>query len=253
MPYQQARLPPELMDTIIKLLRDDRAALATCALVCRSWVPASRHHLFYNVTIGPGNLTDISYLLSSMSCTISSAVEHLALEELDLFRFDVCEVVGKLSHINRLWISGANMVVFPPPTLAPLLCNLETLHLSVVHFVGSGPLCSLSNHCPQLRSLSFSFISLVTAEQPLSSPAGARMPRLTSLALNESPRFFEWFVRNWAGAGSFPQLTKLELDVGVYSGLEAATERLLEAVGQTVQDLSLSELPRIGKTPGEWI
>jgi hypothetical protein len=154
--HRQARLPPELIDAIIEQLHDDRAALATCALVCRSWVPASRHHLFSDVTIWPATLSNTFTLLSSPSCTIPSAVEHLTLSQHNIFRSDVWEVVRKLSRITGLCISHVVMDVSPPPTLAPLLCNLEALNLKDVYFHGSGPFHSLSHHCPHLRHLSFS-------------------------------------------------------------------------------------------------
>ena len=37
-------LPPELDDIILDHLHDDRAALASCALVRRSWLPTVRYH-----------------------------------------------------------------------------------------------------------------------------------------------------------------------------------------------------------------
>lgn len=39
-------LPPELTDTIIGFLHNDKPAVAACGLVCRAWVPASRYQLF---------------------------------------------------------------------------------------------------------------------------------------------------------------------------------------------------------------
>ncbi|KAF9477583.1 hypothetical protein BDN70DRAFT_880974 [Pholiota conissans] len=45
------RLYRELCDYIIDFLHDDEASLRACALVCRSWVPASRTHLFYHLKL----------------------------------------------------------------------------------------------------------------------------------------------------------------------------------------------------------
>ena len=43
LPYRMPpKLPAELSDAIIDHLHNDKAA---CALVCKGWVPASRHHL----------------------------------------------------------------------------------------------------------------------------------------------------------------------------------------------------------------
>ncbi|KAJ7156261.1 hypothetical protein C8R46DRAFT_1115533 [Mycena filopes] len=43
--------PPELVDRFIDNLHDDRHTLATCALVSKTWTPASRYHLFSRVTV----------------------------------------------------------------------------------------------------------------------------------------------------------------------------------------------------------
>lgn len=38
--------PPELFDSVIDYLHDDKAVLRICSLVCQDWVPASTFHLF---------------------------------------------------------------------------------------------------------------------------------------------------------------------------------------------------------------
>ena len=48
------RLPAELRDFVIDLLQDDAAALRTCSLVCRAWLPRSRYYIFHRVQIEPG-------------------------------------------------------------------------------------------------------------------------------------------------------------------------------------------------------
>jgi len=47
----QDRLCAELYDYIIDFLHDDHGALHACSLVCRAWLPASRSHLFYHLTL----------------------------------------------------------------------------------------------------------------------------------------------------------------------------------------------------------
>ncbi|KAL4246646.1 hypothetical protein ABKN59_008145 [Abortiporus biennis] len=44
-------LPQELTDTIIDFLHDDRNTLKSCSLVCHSWIPATRFHLFRRITL----------------------------------------------------------------------------------------------------------------------------------------------------------------------------------------------------------
>jgi hypothetical protein len=47
------QIPQEIIDQVIDHLYNDRETLRTCALVCRSWVPSSRYHLFGVVVICP--------------------------------------------------------------------------------------------------------------------------------------------------------------------------------------------------------
>ncbi|KAE9397746.1 hypothetical protein BT96DRAFT_822927, partial [Gymnopus androsaceus JB14] len=42
----ESRYSPELFDAIIDFLHNDTEALFRCSLVCRSWVPTTRYHLF---------------------------------------------------------------------------------------------------------------------------------------------------------------------------------------------------------------
>ena len=42
-------LPPEITDFIIDILGDERGTLKQCCLVCKSWVPCARKHLFHRI------------------------------------------------------------------------------------------------------------------------------------------------------------------------------------------------------------
>lgn len=46
-------VPQELVDMVVDHLHDDRASLASCCLVSKSWIDPSRHHLFQKVRV-PG-------------------------------------------------------------------------------------------------------------------------------------------------------------------------------------------------------
>lgn len=45
------RFPPEIFDNVVDLLHDKPEALKRCCLVSKSWVPRSRKHLFFVVTL----------------------------------------------------------------------------------------------------------------------------------------------------------------------------------------------------------
>ncbi|KAJ6458937.1 hypothetical protein C8R47DRAFT_994832, partial [Mycena vitilis] len=46
-----ADVAQELIDTILDFLYDDSKTLLSSSLVARKWVPATRHHVFEEVTI----------------------------------------------------------------------------------------------------------------------------------------------------------------------------------------------------------
>ena len=48
-------VPAELTDIVVDLLHDDEESLATCALVCKGWLPAARYHLFRELLLHPWN------------------------------------------------------------------------------------------------------------------------------------------------------------------------------------------------------
>ncbi|GJE96751.1 hypothetical protein PsYK624_129570 [Phanerochaete sordida] len=49
----QPVFPPELFDSVIDHLHDDKAALRQCTLICREWLPASTFHLFSTLSWPP--------------------------------------------------------------------------------------------------------------------------------------------------------------------------------------------------------
>ena len=60
-------LPSELDDIILDHLHDDHKTLASTALVCRSWLPTSRHHLWHaiHLTFSQRGLERLRQLLCS--------------------------------------------------------------------------------------------------------------------------------------------------------------------------------------------
>ncbi|KAF7324979.1 hypothetical protein MKEN_00540300 [Mycena kentingensis (nom. inval.)] len=72
----QRRLPAELEDTVIDFSHTDVKTLATCGLVCRSWRPASRYHLFSSVFLTGQNAVRFAELLKTPATTTNSNIAH---------------------------------------------------------------------------------------------------------------------------------------------------------------------------------
>ncbi|KAJ7889868.1 hypothetical protein B0H14DRAFT_2691129, partial [Mycena olivaceomarginata] len=75
-------LPHELWDVILDHLHLDRPVLRTAALVCRTWVPTTRFHLFADIVLSPkcvARAAGLNALLMSPHATLAPAVRRLAL------------------------------------------------------------------------------------------------------------------------------------------------------------------------------
>jgi hypothetical protein len=241
-------LPPELTDKIINLLHTNRLTLALCSLVCRSWVPASRRHLFSQVLVTPENNSRVLELLSSTRCTFASSVNHLVLIEIDQFS-NLSGITSRLSHVKELALCDSKLAgeaVFPPPTSAPFLCDLETLELGNIDVNSRAALIAILYHSPRLRTISCFSVCIspslsLHAEHDLQSLVNDRnklTPELENLILHNSPTLLLYLMANWIKAT--PRLVMLDLDPHSYAQLVHPTEALLAVVGPTLQDLHTS-------------
>lgn len=74
------RFPQEIFDMFVDHLHNDPKTLAICALVCRSWVPPGRYHLFGNVGgYQAHRMAGIVKLLDNPCCTIATAIRRVHL------------------------------------------------------------------------------------------------------------------------------------------------------------------------------
>jgi hypothetical protein len=245
---QRPRLPPELVDIIIDLLHTDQKTLATCALVCKSWVPASRHHLFLEITLSPVYI-EAYCILSSPVCTIAAAVQYLVVETIDVFD-DLHEITSRLSNTTHLtlcgsyrWDAHSSSLLTP----SPFMKNLGRLDLSNIHFDTAEVLLSLLRHCPRLQSLYCYGVSYLSGPpigcggqgripQSLPNDQDAIMPELKMLEVHKS----YWLLDCVYWGSAIPRLTTLNLDLSRKT--QPLVERLLDAAGSSLQDLRLANI-----------
>lgn len=100
----------ELVDTILDFLHEDRRSLLSSSLIARRWVPATRHHLFEEITINhfftgrAGHLfkdTAHSFLdlFRSPHCTILPSIQSVVLHvDIDPAPLLLHELVDVLAH-----------------------------------------------------------------------------------------------------------------------------------------------------------
>jgi hypothetical protein len=195
-PTRSPRLPPELIDAAIDQLHDDPEALALCTLVCKSWVPASRHHLFPTITVCQFNIADFVRLLSSMRCTISGVIVHLIPLQVEILS-NLHEITLRLPRVTRLSFHDSSLCEtnFPQEDIAPLLPNLEHLEFCSVRVKTSHVLLCILHRSPRLQSISASDTTIV--EKDISGPTWiherALTPELKSFEVFRADPLLEFF------------------------------------------------------------
>ncbi|PPQ64219.1 hypothetical protein CVT24_008595 [Panaeolus cyanescens] len=122
MDQDNSRLYSELYDLIISFLYQEEQALRSCALVCRSWVPASRAHLFYHITLTGAPARASSWSVDTPCRRLFSAL--VASPHLASFIHKLSVREGSIADPRTYrWVSEE--ITFPP--LLKKLVNLDEL------------------------------------------------------------------------------------------------------------------------------
>ncbi|KAF8877363.1 hypothetical protein BD779DRAFT_113803 [Infundibulicybe gibba] len=135
-------LPSEIFDLVIDQLKEDRTTLMVCSLVCRSWLPRTRHHLFSTFSVRTISIPPID-LLRSPLCTIQP--HELVNEDSNLFSLSIRTSLG----------SGMTLVDDHLRALlsAHVFKNLHHLKLKYLRFENLNDSIGLYSSLPALESL----------------------------------------------------------------------------------------------------
>lgn len=158
-------LPPELTDEIIYHLRHDIDALSSASLVCKSWFPAARSHLFHVVKLGRAGIhPNFLENLKSPDSIISPHVQRL--------HYISCNIKSSLlgvqyfKNIESLglyflkWVDARNLTL-------PAFPRLKKLDLSGVELRDWQQVEHIIRDIPLLQQLSLRRLSF---EVPQPSP-----------------------------------------------------------------------------------
>ncbi|KAJ7472316.1 hypothetical protein B0H11DRAFT_2195955 [Mycena galericulata] len=252
-------MPQEIIDMVIDNVahspgepRENKSTLATCALVCKSWVPRTRHHLFKHITLNKSIATFVP-LLRSPYCTFTRSVrdiyafrtfQHAPSEH----HFDeIGKHLRRLVNLQSLMLDG--MVNACNQRWNGFMCgfpNVTTLSLDC-HLSGNSN-CALAmvHSLPALRRLSANGISPVIFWDPRSLPPPPFMyilpydltppPRLHSIETGgESARHILAWLHYFNRIG---QIDTLELYT-IPGADEGKIQKLLSLMGSTLHHLVL--------------
>lgn len=104
------RLPPELCDIIIDFLHPNRTALASCSLVCKSWTPASRYHLWRSMHLTTPNISSFLSILPGSN----------VLPYVQTFKID--NAFKRITHFHEFWSTWERIVPYLSTRLVRLRC-----------------------------------------------------------------------------------------------------------------------------------
>ena len=129
-------IPQELSDMILDFLHDDVTALCSAGLVCKSWLPASRFHLFSDMLVPDRGLEVICAEYSTIPPHIrylSIAGDRIQFVDQSRYVDETLLRLPLLSNLKSLSLTQINMADLTPDAkkrLTTLLQNLTTLYLN---------------------------------------------------------------------------------------------------------------------------
>ncbi|KAJ7849650.1 hypothetical protein B0H14DRAFT_865721 [Mycena olivaceomarginata] len=193
------RFPPELEDVVIDFCHDDHATLASCGLVCQSWIPTSRYHLFSSISLTAKNAPDFLGILSR-SHSIRPLVRDVELRfsGSSLLDLHVVPILALLTQATRLSLRPVRDEVTRTVCTSSLSSALPALRLVHLKFDFKSRFESLQQVidcaclCPQLESLEVGGSWMKTGD-PAARP---QLPQtLHTLILTcDLDNFLTWFL-----------------------------------------------------------
>ncbi|KAJ7743680.1 hypothetical protein DFH07DRAFT_925294 [Mycena maculata] len=153
-------LPIELAECIIDASRHHPPTLATCSLVCKRWLPRSRHHLFSSLDLSadwnpePNSVTEFLKIIDSPKSTLIPYVTTVVLSKRSWGMTPIPKILAVLARSGiRPELLHINCPTYEPVHLPIFSASL--VHLTL-HLHNDMPMATLIDHIcafPLLESL----------------------------------------------------------------------------------------------------
>ena len=242
------RLPAELTDRVIDHLHADHLTLATCSLVCKTWLPASRHHLFEITKICLTEINIHSFVKLLNSPTTSTFFGHALNVSINVGEHrSARSIFDTLSHhLFRLKIKSLKLesmmwdIDEKREELFEYFAKIPTLELHNVAFQFQGSPPRYTNSKIQFLKFITSFLSLerlhldgifiLEPDVPFTLPPLLRFVHLNMATHSMAP---------YLSSVQWPPLSSLTIshirreDMG-------AIQAVLESLGSSLHDLTIS-------------
>jgi hypothetical protein len=261
------KLPQELIDSVIDYFRDEYWTMRMCSLVCRSWLPPCRRHIFRSVVFYAKcshHATSYSQRLHSMLLNaphIASYIQELKMYESNMEYWIGSDqslplVLRSLTNLNkiefrRLCWTSLSLDLKQSITSVLELPSLTFIVIEDGSFVDIDHLLSLLEHTRALTRLSLTGISTLNPDPLMHKDRGATeqeqerseiLHQQSSLVhLRLAMRNYPLFVRWLLGPRSAFEVSHIHtLHIPDYHLSDAlATNRLLRAIGNSLIHIQL--------------
>ena len=272
-------IPKEITDIIISLFPTDNPVnsygpLCNCALVCRDWLPASRHHIFVNVWLRSDRQYNlfvsnvirsptVSFWLPSTRRIVLFPLTHSYKTPTDDMKMHVAsslfmhQLGGKFPNLEQLqlinldWgISGRSI----SPRMFIVLsafASVRTLSLKRVRFPSSGTMRCAITALPSLNDLEMDGVTwpVSRSNRPLRGTRKSQfLRRLRRFRLGHLDFPLEEEMLGWLSVTSLGT-SLVDLDIRS-TALRNASE-IWELAGPSITRLVTSFWPDRGEFPGD--
>ncbi|TRM67783.1 hypothetical protein BD626DRAFT_545111 [Schizophyllum amplum] len=267
-----ADLPPELLDEIIRHLRDDKRTLNACSLVARSWLPSSRRYLFTRFELRVDTFchffmfaADMVYaevvsryrhLLAFLSAhpDITSYVRELSIQTDFQFGLDsrpelVAIVCSILTHLTNLHILEVDSLIPHWDQLswrfrksvhdALQLPSLVEFHLSC-ESVSQSSLDALLSDAYSLKTFTLSRVSIREDDEAMCDgwEAMQHKAQLDALHLTLDRPRYDWFLEKHCPL-DLCEVRELVIGVHLDRPDDLNAFHLVDALGASLEHLEL--------------
>ncbi|KAJ7510359.1 hypothetical protein B0H11DRAFT_1958637 [Mycena galericulata] len=238
-------LPLEVVDLIITELHFDLPALKACSLVCRSWIPSCRIHLFRHLQLRPtgrGSPENWNAFLSNSVDIIPYIAEiSIFCERSSWVSWDpvLPTLLGKLQNIEQIELHGCDLpwlptpftsaiyTLFRSPSMQRVTLGFCVLPSSFADLFGSG-----------LNSLVLSNVTLEPDTMALAAkPSRPPRPKHLSIEGKSVSNVVDWLISSEGN-----ELEDLQHLAIKYSGDNESALEAVERILQCASDLKTLDM-----------
>ncbi|KAJ7580964.1 hypothetical protein C8J56DRAFT_961221 [Mycena floridula] len=230
-----AMLAQEIIDIIIDFGHENPGFLANCSLVCRSWVPSARHHLFETISLR--EYSDHGWR-AIIEPTIQTVTQHVKMVKIDATNSwgDQRWALARFKpSLERLTLQRLHLRSFQlrSSDFYDCLSSVTEIHLDTVSSVTRNDIFDFLASFPSLETVGLTFLRFPDAEP---NPTLPDVPQsLTSVTLNLEDEALRVAIQWLIGRGS-PKITTL---VVVELAFTSVLQPLLNMVSEVLVNLAI--------------